>query len=232
MVNDNATPPGDVNAYFQTGNRGLMVLLGQRYLVAIQSVARDTVTVSFPVQDFPVDGMHVDIEFHDKDGCIRFETEVLKGPQGPGDGVVLRIPAEAQQVQHRTRWRISADFEARIKDHVHPRVHQVPVVNVSAGGMLIRTMVDLKVGDDLDVAFTLPDGSAIRTVAQTVHVAGPEEVMGSRASLVGLRFIGLGESEQRTLTNYVWQRIRALGPDGQLRLRRKTDDAALQASQQ
>jgi hypothetical protein len=44
---------------FVTGNRCLLLIMGQRFLVSIQKVTDNTIEVSFPVRDFPVEGMRV-----------------------------------------------------------------------------------------------------------------------------------------------------------------------------
>lgn len=197
----------DPDLNFVVGNRAMLVLMGQRYLVTIQSVNADSINLSFPAQDFPIDGMHVEIEFHNADGFVRYETEVLQGPQGPGDGVVLKRPDAVQQLRHRTRWRVRADFEVKVKDHVHPRVHQAPVLNISAGGMLIRTVADLKMGDGVDLAFEAPGGGPVRTVGEVVHVELLED-SGAHSRLVGIRFVSLDALDQQMLTHYVWRRLR------------------------
>lgn len=204
---DTETLTVDPEINFVPGNRAMLVLMGQRYLVTVQSVDDGRINLTFPAQDFPIDGMQIEIEFHNADGFVRYETEVLEGPRGPGDGVTVKRPDAVQQLRHRTRWRVKADFEAKVKDHVHPRVHQVPVLNVSAGGMLIRTVAALKLGDGVDLAFEVPGGGAVKVVGEVVHV---EKLDGSggHSRVVGIRFVSLDVGDQQMLTHYVWRRIR------------------------
>lgn len=208
---------------FRVGNRGLLILMGSRYLVAVLSVTEDTVVVSFPANDFPIDGMRVDLEFHDVGGYATYETEVLHGPREAGDGVVLRKPETIHLHRHRTSWRVPVDFKAELKDHVHPRVHEVPVINISAGGLLVRTMADLKMNDDVDITFTIPNGPRLKMVAQVMHVSLPPSGRAVPASIVGLQFVGVDPVVQQQIVAYTWRRVREIYPEDLRHLRRRSD---------
>jgi c-di-GMP-binding flagellar brake protein YcgR len=210
------------HAHFIEGNRGLLLLMGQRFLVSILSVTPDTVRVSFPVQDFPMEGMYVNLEFHDDLGYATYESEVIASPKEPGDGLLLRRPPDAVRTHHRSSWRVAADFHVEMKGHVHPRRYDAPVINISGGGMLVRSDAPLNFGDSVDITFDLPGDSRKTALAQVVHLNVPSESQGG-VPLVGLRFISPDAALTKAITMYIWRRLRQTHPKQILKLRRQSD---------
>jgi len=217
-----SSPASNPPSHFVEGNRCLLILMGQRYLVTILHVTESKVRVSFPVQDFPLEGMYLNVEFHDDLGYASYESEVLDGPKGPGDGLVLARPPDAQRNRHRSSWRVPADFKATLKDHVHPRRRECAVVNISAGGLLLHTDADLEVGDNVDLAFHLPEGGAHEALGQVMHVYVPGE-MHQESELVGVRFVSPDPGTHRAITQYIWRRLRQLHPNQYTQARRRSD---------
>jgi len=211
-------------AHFSEGSRGLLVLMGHRFLVTVIGVANETVRVTFPVQDFPMEGMYVTIEFHDELGYSTYETEVVKSPEGPGDGLLLSLPPESNRTHHRSSWRVSADFPVEMKSHVHPRRVEAPVINVSAGGMLVRTNMKLTMDENLDLTFNLPGDGHKSALAKVVHLHVPDASQ-SEIPLVGIQFVSPEPLLTKSLTHYIWRRLRQIHPQEQLRLRRHSDQA-------
>ena len=207
---------------FQIGARCLLVLMGQRFLVSVIDAKPETLRLSFPVSDFPVDGMHVDLEFHDEQGYVSYETEVLHGPKELGDGMLVRRPPSVTRNQHRSSWRVPADFKAELKDHVHPRRTKVPVINLSAGGMLIRSSVPFEIGASVDVLLPIPQGDTHALIGQVMHLSQMEDAR-IETTLYGLRFVGGDPYVTQDITRYLWRRLRELHPEGLSHLRRTTD---------
>lgn len=209
-------------AHFIEGNRGLLLMMGHRFLVTILSTSPETVRVSFPVQDFPMEGMYVNLEFHDELGYATYESEVIASPREPGDGLLLRRPPESLRTHHRTSWRVAADFRVEMKGHVHPRRYDAPVINVSAGGLLIRTDAPLNVGDNLDLSFDLTGDGRKSALGEVMHLNVPEASRGG-IPLVGLRFVSPDPALTKSVTNYIWRRLRQMHPSQQTPLRRASD---------
>ena len=175
---DIAAPRTASESLFIPGNRCLLLLMGQRYLVSIQAATDDSVTVTFPIRDFPVEGMRVEMEFHDTEGYTRFESEVLTAPKDVGDGLELRRPPEIFRTYHRGSWRVPVDFKANVKGHVHPRRLKVPVINLSTGGMLFLSDAAFENGDMLDAVLPIvgPDNDPL--TCKVVHRAEANQTMG------------------------------------------------------
>jgi len=182
----------------------------QRFLVGIQHVTDDTIEVSFPVRDFPVEGMRVDLEFHDLEGFTRFESEVIQAPKELGDFLVLKRPPAYVRNYHRGSWRVPVDFKAEIKGHVHPRRLHVPVVNLSTGGILILTDSDLAVDDMLEASLPVPELEGEKLTCKVAHRA--EEALPSGMVQVGCTFVSPDPAAIKIISGYIWDRIKTLGP--------------------
>ena len=200
--------------------------MGRRYLVAILHVSTDTLRISFPMIEMPLKGVCVDLEFHDEDGYTSYESEVLEDPAGVGEGLLLRQSPQMVRNRHRGSWRIPVRMKATIKGQVHPRRDEVNVVNMSAGGMLVRTERLLTMGDLVDIAFALPSEAPDTLVAEVVHVSETEGKP-SPEDLMGLRFVSPDPTTIRAITRYLWQRIREMHPEGITFLRRNSDRPTL-----
>ena len=209
----NAAEMDTVENHFKPGNRCLVIITGQRFLVGIQSVQEDTVRLSYPAADFPVAGMLLEIEFHDDLGYARFESEILATPENVGDGLLIRLPTEYSRTTQRGAWRIPTDFNVILKSHVHPRRYEVPVVNLSAGGMLLQTNADAELNDTVELKFHLPGEAAPQEMLGTiVHVHQPDNKAGGE-TMVGINFINPEPQHRKALSRYVWRRLREIHPD-------------------
>ena len=210
------------DSHFQAGTRCLLVLMGHRFLVSIIRVAPETIRLSFPTGDFPVEGMRVELEFHDEAGYASYETEILEGPRQVGDGLLVKRPSEMNRNQHRSSWRVPTDLEADLKGHVHPRRYRVRVLNLSAGGLLGCAETPLVLGDTVELSLALPGFEQAALTAQVVHTAAAGGAEAGQ-TLVGLQFVALDPAVRTGISRYLWRRLRELYPSDYTFLRRKSD---------
>ena len=208
-----SSPAGSVatDNLFVAGNRCLLLIMKQRFLVSIQKVSENSIEVSFPVRDFPVEGMRVILEFHDLEGFTRFESEVLIAPKETGDFLVLRRPPAYVRNYHRGSWRVPVDFKAEIKGHVHPRRLHVPVVNLSTGGILILTDSALAMDDMLDASLPIEELGNEKMTCKVVHRRELTEPASGLVQ-VGCNFVSPDPIMVKAISAYIWDRVKALGP--------------------
>lgn len=199
--------PSSDQFQIENGQRGIVILLGQRFLVTVLSATPEHIRVSFPIHDFPIEGMQVNLEFHDEQGYFQVDTHVLKCPEQAGDGLLLFRPPDLHRKMHRSSWRVPVEFKAYLKDHVHPRRFEVDVLNISEGGMLIKTDANLKMGDMVDLSFTLPGHTNENLVAKVVHVSHATDTV-KNTSAIGIQFVGLDPEFGAILARYIWRRLR------------------------
>jgi len=198
--------------HFRKGERFILLIMGERYLVSVLEVESDRVRVSYPAAHFPVEGMYVLMEFHDEEGYSTYESEVLQTPHQPGDGLVLRRPHADRRASHRRAWRVDADFKAIIKDHVHPQKHEVDVINVSAGGLQFATDLDMEIGHNLDVDFDLPGRGHHRVLAAVAHIMMKD---GDKRAphRVGIKFINPEPETMQAIIEYIWLQVHRTHPE-------------------
>ncbi len=196
--------------HIQVGNRCFVVLLEQRYLVTLLKVTDDILRVSFPMGEFPVEGMTVLLEFHDDLGFTTYVCEVLEAPKAPGDGLLLRMAPGGVMSRHRSFWRVPVKLRGEMKDQVHPRRHPVTILDLSAGGLLVKADEAVKVGEVVDVKLALPGIESESITCKVIHTPVSED--GGR--LFGCEFIGPDPVVLETITTFIRKRLRELGPEG------------------
>ncbi len=200
----------DHKEHFQVGNRCLLAVLDQTYLVGVLHLKDDSVRVSFPLHDFPLEGMLVDLEFHDDVGFTRYEATVIQPARAVGDGLLLTRPAEAPHHRHRRHWRVPGDFEVELKGHVHPRKYILPVLDLSSGGVMVQTNAPFEVGGAVDIRLLLPNLDKEILPAQVVYTAASEADPGQ--TRVGVEFVGPDPVIMREISKHIRRRLRELHP--------------------
>lgn len=195
-----------INSLLQPGSRCLLVVMGKRFLVSVLHANDAAMRVSFPIRDFPIPGMRVDLEFHGDRGYAHCETEVLEATGEIGEGLLLKRPAASLWNQHRTSWRVPVALQAKVKSHVHPRRVDVKVINLSSGGLLLLTSHPLEHGENVDVELDL-GGATIPLLGQVAHIAAPQD---DGQTPVGIRFISTDAQDRQQINNYVWRKLRDL----------------------
>ena len=207
------TTPLENSLHFRKGERFILLIMGDRYLVSVLDVEPERLRVSYPSAHFPVEGMYVILEFHDDEGYSTYESEVLETPREPGDGLILRRPHADRRASHRRAWRVASDFKAVIKDHVHPQRHEVTVTNVSAGGMQIATEVDLGIGHNLDIEFDLPGRGRHKVLGAVVHLMVEDAPQRKAETRAGIRFINPDNETTKAMIEFIWLQVHRLHPE-------------------
>jgi Tfp pilus assembly protein PilZ len=216
MAGNDAKPP--VGGADKTGEpcelaEGLQCFLyvtERHFLVRVLALDADTVRVTFPGRDYPVEGMRADMEFHDEDGYCYYPTEVLRGPVAGEEGIVLRRPAEVKRSVHRSTFRIPTDLTVQVKDRDHVRRYNASLQNISAGGALIRSDAPFDFSTTVEMDLSLP-GESMHTiscqVAQILPSGSPQDC---HARLICLRFAELAADADLSITHYIWRRLQDL----------------------
>jgi c-di-GMP-binding flagellar brake protein YcgR len=215
MREDPSTAADQAAVDIVEGNRCLLSFMGQHFMVDLVEVGEDSIRVTFPGRDYPVAGMPVDLEFHDKGGFNCYRSEVLEGPERTGTGIVLRRPTEPRRTQHRDTCRVPTDLTVQVKDHIHIRRYDADLVNLSAGGALIMTQAPFDFTTTVELALSLPGEPRHEMLCSVVHMneAASGRTGDAPKNLFGLRFISPEPDVSRSITRYIWQRLRELYSD-------------------
>jgi Tfp pilus assembly protein PilZ len=199
--------PSDENL-LRAGNSCLLSVSGRHFLVQITEASEETIETSFPVRNYLVEGMSVDLEFHEDAGYLQCSTRVVRGPEDCEPGLVLRRPERLHWNVHRDANRIATDLTVQIRDAAHPRRYDASVLNLSAGGALIQTRAPLSVCAALELTLSLPGEPRHVLAAQVIHTGEPDtRVCGSGEHLFGVRFIDVSEGARQSINTYIAQRL-------------------------
>lgn len=195
------------------GESCLLNVMDEHFLVKILEVGEDSIRVSFPGRDYPVEGMRVYLEFHDETGFDCYPAEVRQGPDGGGKALLIDKPTSCRRTLHRLSCRIPTDLTVQVKDQVHLRKYDAAVMNLSSGGALIRTSAPFDFSTTVEFNFSLPGEPSYTAIGQVVHVASPDEAHGQNDDhLYGVRFLDPDSTLVQSINRYVTRRLRDLYP--------------------
>ncbi len=193
------------------GNTCLVTVLDDHFMSRILDVTDDTIGVSFPAADYPIEGMLVELEFHDKHGFNRYPAQVVAGPTIESGQILLKRPTQCFRSQHRSSCRVPTDLTVQVKDEVHVRRYDADLLNLSGGGALIRTHAPFDYDTTVDITVSLPGESTHTVLGKIVHFAEEDRHREHPTmKLFGIRFIGLDPGVQESITRYLWARLRDL----------------------
>jgi hypothetical protein len=192
----------------ERGKTVFLRFMGKRFLVEIESVADDTIAVSFGGSSYPIDGLGVELEFHDFEGVKTYHTQVVSGPREPGDSMILRRSAGLTRKHHRRGWRVPLETRTEIREPFQSDVHKGVVINVSSEGALIETTAPLEVGEAVELPLVLPKHHTYNVTGRVIR----KESLALPGGLerYGLVFVDTPPKARKALTRFIWSQIRRL----------------------
>lgn len=200
----------------QKGMAGLLNVTGQHFQVIILDVGPDTVRVTFPGKDYPIEGISATLELHDETGFFYYPLEVVQGPSNDSQGILLRQLPNARRNTHRASFRAPTDLTVRVKEQVHIRRYDAALVNISGGGALLRTEAPFDFSSLIEMTVSLPGERQWVILGQVIHIAESVSRDNVKNRFVGVRFLDLDPDVQDAIMGYVWQRMRELYPTADL----------------
>lgn len=207
----NAAP--STNDHIKKGVSCLLNVMDEHFLVKILEVGEESVRVSFPGRDYPVEGMRIYLEFHDEAGFDCYPAAVLEGPSPRGDSIRIERPSACRRTLHRLTCRIPTDLTVQVRDHAHIRKYDAAVLNISSGGALVRTAAPFDFSTSVEFSFSLPGEPNHTVLGQVVHIAAPDDArLHPEMQLYGIRFLDPEPDVVRSINRYVTQRLRDLYP--------------------
>jgi c-di-GMP-binding flagellar brake protein YcgR len=197
----------------EKGKQCLLSVMDQYFMVEIVEVGSDKLKVTFPGIDYPLEGMAVALQFHDQDGINEYPSYVVDGPRGMENYLTLAKPETGTRTQHRSTCRVPTDLTMQVKDQIHVRKYDAALLNLSAGGCLIQTEGPFTLDSTLEAMLSLPGESTHTILAKVVHVASPgTSSPAGNVRAFGLRFIDPEPLVVRSISHYVWRRLREIYP--------------------
>jgi hypothetical protein len=193
-----------------TGERLLLKLGGSHFIVQVLSCDFETMRISFPGADFPLDDTWLHLEMHDDEGVTAFRARVLEGSKSRGAGLVLEYPAETRRRLHRDAFRVPTDLTAQVRGETHSKRYSAEVVNLSSSGALLQVDAPLAEESTVGLLLAIPRERRCQLSGEIVHSRwrrlSPLTVKG----LFGVRFVDAPEPTRESLSHYVGERLRHL----------------------
>jgi hypothetical protein len=196
----------------RVGNQCLLKVMNQHFMVEILRVDGTAIETSFPGSDYPIAGMGVDLQFHDKHGFNSYQTTVFEGPQQTGNTLLLNAQVRSSRAQHRDSCRVPTDLTVQAKDQVHVRRYDAALRNLSAGGALLETIGPFELGTTLEITLSLPGEPTHGVLGRVVHASNDARRKEGGARLLGVRFVSPDAHVVQSIVRYIWNRLRDLYP--------------------
>ena len=192
--------------YLEKGRQGFVRFSRTRLPVEVLAAAKDTAGVSCPFEPLPSAGVIVDLEFPDTRYTACFHMQVVVAPNEREDGIILQRAASASYAQRRRTWRVPLADAISFRKQGDVQQAEGVVINLSCEGLLMATRTTLRVNDVLDIFVTLPGLPGFKMVGKVVR----SEIAAS--GRVGVLFIELSREAKRSLTYFMWDRLRTMYP--------------------
>lgn len=194
----------------RVGNRCLLSMMGDFFLVEILAVDKENVQVTFPGSDYPIAGIPVEIQFHDTEGFRCYSSVCVEGPTAGRQGILLRKPQEGRRVLHRDSCRVPTDLTVQVKDQVHVRRYNAALVNLSAGGAFLTSDAPFDFHTSVEMTLSLPSEATLTLLCQVLHIGEPEGEHAPDQRFFGLRFVNPDHYARQSIERYIWQRLNDL----------------------
>ena len=190
------------------GAECLLNFIGRHFKSRILEVGPETFRVTFPGKDYPVPGLNIVLEFHDDLGFYYIPTLVVEGPQKQPGGITLQKANEVKRSTHRDSFRVPTDLTVHVRDHIHVRRYDAALVNISAGGALLRSDAPWDFSSTLEIMLSLPGEQLYTLLGQVMHIATcPQCGVQQTERVFGVKFIGIDPEIERAITNYIFTRL-------------------------
>ena len=191
--------------------------VGRAYQGRVVAVDAETVTVSAAQADGrPIDivaGTRVILSMPRRLTHYSFDTEVVDARWHPQPLLVLSRPEDEQAAANRSDVRIDVIIpNVRLfVPSARKATSWATILDLSAGGALLRTSFPLPLGASLWLEFVLPEGwGTIVTGACALH--GRERRRGQEppSYRTSLRFVGISDGDRQRIRRFIFNRERVV----------------------
>jgi hypothetical protein len=190
----------------------LIRLMRRHFWVRVVAIDEYGISTTFPGADIPIPGMPIELEVHEEVGYTQFLTEVVDGPIDAAGDLLLKPPLDSYFHKDRGPIRVSTKLTAAIRDSVHVRQFPAHVLNMSSGGVLLRTCAPLDLDTPIELTLDLPTETDHVFLSQIVHISQAPGEAEDDERLFGLYFGSLDPAAERALSRYIFRRIQQMRP--------------------
>jgi len=138
-----------------------------------------------------------------------FTSEVLQFTRDNLSTITVAWPCQVKRLYRRQFFRVGADLSLILAPTENKRIYHTKTLDVSGGGVLVKSPVRLQRNEYVEMQITLPKGGVFDTLGRVVRV---EEVKSGKETgyLTGIEFAVIDERDRERIIAYVFERQRHL----------------------
>ncbi len=198
-------------------------LYGGTYSSRVEEILPGRIVLAAPLRGAEVvplrPGDRVTVSYWSPAGAYTFKARVSGVSPGGVPLLFLEEPEEVQRVQRRSFLRVPAALPVTfsiledIEQLPAPEVHQGETVDISGGGVLLRSPVPLREGDYLELEVTVPKRGTLGVVGRVVRVQEKKGAKGPEF-YAGVDFVVIAEADRDKIVGFVFERQREMRRKG------------------
>ncbi|MDR9757543.1 MAG: flagellar brake protein [Thermacetogeniaceae bacterium] len=138
-----------------------------------------------------------------------FKSEVTAVNKGYQQTITVLWPRRIEHLQRRNFLRVQAEIPITFALAEGDDIYHASTLDISGGGVLIKSPVKLQINDQLDMQLTIPDRGVIDTGGKVVRCE-ESKGCGGQFFLVGVDFTAINERDRERIIAFVFERERYL----------------------
>ena len=138
-----------------------------------------------------------------------FKSEVIAVNKEYQQTITVAWPRKKEHLQRRNFLRVQAEIPVTFALVGGDGIYHAKSLDISGGGVLIKSPIQLKINDQLDIQLTIPGKGVIDTVGRVVRCEESKD-SGRQFFLVGIDFTVINERDRERIIGYVFERERYL----------------------
>lgn len=138
-----------------------------------------------------------------------FTSEVLAFRRGHIPTITVAWPREIKRLERRSFLRVRADLSLTFAPTEEKRIYHTETLDISGGGVLIKSPVRLQENEYVEMQITLPERGVFNTLGRVVRLEERSSRKGTQYFL-GIEFAVIDERDRERIIGYVFERQRYL----------------------
>ncbi|MDZ4859773.1 MAG: PilZ domain-containing protein [Candidatus Hydrogenedentes bacterium] len=195
---------------FEKGSQCHMRINGKRIPAEVLDVRDRVVRIRCAEDGFAPEGRGIVVEFDGPKGTAAYFTRFLTSAPDAHTELVLLRSANLNCDELRSFLRVPTEIKVTLMLDDSPAQFQAKLLNISSGGALMEseTLPELEHGEQLKVQ--IADDPAVTVLGELVHFSTGKPASRPR---FGVRFVEVDNDSVRTLTWFVWKRVKQFFQD-------------------
>lgn len=184
------------------------------YSSRVEDISPDRIVFAAPLKNNKIvplqEGDEIKIEYSGNSVQYSFTTRVVHTKTGHIPMVTVESPKMIRRWQRRRFLRMKAKLPVTLTrvraddSNSSPEIYQVESIDISGGGIMVRSPIRFHDGECLELEITLPHGGLLEALGKVVRVE--EKVGGGDLYyMTGIEFMVIRESDRQQIISYVFE---------------------------